>query len=72
MVDAAHMKNVNSLLGQIRDYQTQAQQGVSLTPNSVSETSNKETVGFGEAVKGALTSAQDILKTIGSSFSGGE
>ena len=37
MVDAAHMKNVNSLLGQIRDYQTQAQQGVSLKPDAVSE-----------------------------------
>ncbi len=60
MVDAAHMKNVNSLLGQIRDYQTQAQQGVSLTPNSVSETSNKETVGFGEAVKGALNQVNSL------------
>jgi flagellar hook-basal body complex protein FliE len=60
MVDAAHMKNVNSLLGQIRDYQTQAQQGVSLKPDAASETSSKETVGFGAAVKGALNQVNSL------------
>ena len=60
MVDAAHMKNVNSLLGQIRDYQTQAQQGVNLTPDSVADTTNKDKVGFGAAVKGALNQVNSL------------
>ena len=60
MVDVTHMKNINSLLGQIRDYQTQAQLGVSLKPDAVSETSSKETVGFGEAVKGALNQVNSL------------
>ena len=55
-----HMKNVNSLLGQIRDYQTQAQQGVNLTPDSVADTTSKDKVGFGAAVKGALNQVNSL------------
>lgn len=60
MVDATHMKNVSSLLGQIRDYQTQAQQGVNLKPNSVSETPAQVPIGFGAAVKGALNQVNSL------------
>ena len=60
MVDVTHMKNVNSLLGQIREYQTQAQQGINLKNSSVAEMPVKENVGFGAAVKGALNQVNSL------------
>ena len=62
MVDSAHLNNINSLLGQIREYQTQAQQGVNPAPESTPKLSDQQSTTFANAVKGAVDEVNNLQK----------
>ena len=62
MVDSAHLNNINSLLGQIREYQTQAQQGVSIGSESAAKVSDQQNTTFANAVKGAVDEVNNLQK----------
>ena len=62
MVDSAHLNNINSLLGQIREYQTQAQQGVSIAPENAAKVSDQQSTTFANVVKGAVDEVNNLQK----------
>ena len=78
MVDSTHLNNINSLLGQIRQYESQAQQGVDLPSGARVEGDQKPGTSFASAVKGAVdqvnslqqaSSAQKVSYELGGSNS---
>ena len=62
MVDSAHLNNINSLLGQIREYQTQAQQGVNTASESAAKVSDQQNTTFANVVKGAVDEVNNLQK----------
>ena len=62
MVDSAHLNNINSVLGQIREYQTQAQQGVNLNSESTTKVSDHQNATFANVVKGAVDEVNNLQK----------
>ena len=62
MVDSAHLNNINSLLGQIREYQTQVQQGVNVPSESAAKVSGQQNTTFANAVKGAVNEVNNLQK----------
>lgn len=62
MVDATHLSNVNSLLGQIREYQSQVQEGVNISPSSHTEIQQKKGPTFASAVQGAISEVNNLQK----------
>ena len=63
MVDSAHLNNINSLLGQIREYQTQAQQGVNLSTENTTRVADQNGTTFANAIKGAVDEVNNLQKS---------
>ena len=73
-----HLNKINSLLGQIRQYESQAEQGVDLPSGARVEGDQKPGTSFASAVKGAVdqvnslqqaSSAQKVSYELGGSNS---
>ena len=60
MVDSTHLSNINSLLGQIRQYETQAQQGVNLPSEARVENKQEIDTSFANAIKGAVDDVNSL------------
>jgi len=63
MVDSTHLNNINSLLGQIREYQTQAQQGVNLSTENTTRVADQNGTTFANAIKGAVDEVNNLQKS---------
>ena len=60
MVNPTNLGNIQSVLAQIRQYQTDIAEGVNITPHPLNVTTENSPMGFSESVKSAL---QEVNKT---------
>ena len=77
MVNPTNMSNIEAVLGQIRQYQAQAEQGVSISPDASASAEIKPTgvAGFADSVKGALqevNATQQATKAMRTAYERGE
>jgi flagellar hook-basal body complex protein FliE len=77
MVNPTNMSNIEAVLGQIRQYQAQVEQGVKISPDASATAEIKPTgvAGFADTVKGALqevNATQQATKAMRTAYERGE
>jgi flagellar hook-basal body complex protein FliE len=77
MVNPTNPSNIESVLNQIRQYQTQASAGVNLQPaaSTVTQTQSNASLGFTDSVKSAIrevNQTQQAAKAMRADFERGE
>ena len=73
MVNPTNMSNVESVLSQIREYQSQAAEGINTSGSSTEQTQGAS--GFADSIKGALqevNSTQQTSKALRKAYEHGE
>ena len=74
MNNPTSMSNIEAVLGQIRNYQAQAQDSTQKTAFGMNEV-NRDSVGFGDAIKGAIQEVNSKAmesKTLRTAYEHGE
>jgi flagellar hook-basal body complex protein FliE len=75
MINPTNAQNIESMLSQIRSYQSEAAQGVNTPPGGVTATNSPEEAGFGNTIKNALqevNAAQQASKDLRTAYEKGE
>ncbi|MDC1144017.1 flagellar hook-basal body complex protein FliE [Porticoccaceae bacterium] len=77
MVNPTNMGNIEAVLGQIRQYQAQVEQGVNIAPTATVTPELKSTgvTGFADSIKGALqevNATQQATKAMRTAYERGE
>jgi len=54
MINPTNAQNIQSMLSQIRSYQSEASQGINISPDVAGVSEGREASGFGNTIKTAL------------------
>jgi flagellar hook-basal body complex protein FliE len=75
MINPTNAQNIQSMLSQIRSYQSEASQGINISPDVAGVSEGREASGFGNTIKTAfeeVNAAQQTSKDLRTAYEQGD